>query len=65
MGMEHTYELGGKTLGMIGCGRISQLAMQKCKYGFGKMCIRDRACYHRTRGRAFSAEGLRKKTDAG
>ena len=37
---------------MIGCGRISQLAMQKCKYGFGmnvigydpylKMCIRDR-----------------------
>ena len=32
MGMEHTYELGGKTLGMIGCGRISQLAMQKCKY---------------------------------
>ena len=35
MGMEHTYELGGKTLGMIGCGRISQLAMQKCKYGFG------------------------------
>ena len=39
MGMEHTYELGGKTLGMIGCGRISQLAMQKCKYGFGMNVI--------------------------
>ncbi len=39
MGMEHTYELGGKTLGMIGCGRISQLAMQKCKYGFGMKVI--------------------------
>ena len=90
MGMEHTYELGGKTLGMIGCGRISQLAMQKCKYGFGMkvigydpyLCLLytskylpvmqaanrsspRRACYHRTRGRAFSAEGFRKKTDAG
>ena len=39
MGMEHTYELGGKTLGMIGCGRISQLAMQKCKYGFSMNVI--------------------------
>ena len=27
MDMEHTYELGGKTPGMVGCGRISQLAM--------------------------------------
>ena len=26
MKMEHTYELGGKTLGMIGCGRISRTA---------------------------------------
>ena len=25
--------------GMIGCGRISQLAMQKCKYGFGMNVI--------------------------
>ena len=33
------YELGGKALGMIGCGRISQLAMQKCKYGFGMKVI--------------------------
>ena len=32
-------ELGGKTLGMIGCGRISQLAMKKCKYGFGMKVI--------------------------
>ena len=32
-------ELGGKTLGMIGCGRISQLAMKKCKYGFGMNVI--------------------------
>ena len=39
MDMEHTYELGGKTLGMIGCGRISQLAMKKCKYGFGMKVI--------------------------
>ena len=39
MNMENTYELGGKTLGMIGCGRISQLAMQKCKYGFGMKVI--------------------------
>ena len=39
MNMENTYELGGKTLGMIGCGRISQLAMQKCKYGFGMNVI--------------------------
>jgi len=39
MGMENTFELGGKTLGMIGCGRISQLAMQKCKYGFGMKVI--------------------------
>ena len=39
MDMEHTYELGGKTLGMIGCGRISQLAMKKCKYGFGMNVI--------------------------
>lgn len=28
MDMEHTYELEGKTLGMIGCGRISQLVMK-------------------------------------
>ena len=28
-----------KTLGMIGCGRISQLTMQKCKYGFGMNVI--------------------------
>ncbi len=39
MKMEHTYELGGKTLGMIGCGRISQLVMQKAKYGFGMKVI--------------------------
>ena len=39
MNMENTFELGGKTLGMIGCGRISQLAMQKCKYGFGMNVI--------------------------
>ena len=39
MGMEHTVELGGKTLGMIGCGRISQLVMQKAKYGFGMKVI--------------------------
>ena len=39
MDMEHTYELDGKTLGMIGCGRISQLAMKKCKYGFGMKVI--------------------------
>lgn len=39
MNMENTFELGGKTLGMIGCGRISQLAMQKCKYGFGMKVI--------------------------
>ena len=39
MDMEHTYELGGKTLGLIGCGRISQLAMKKCKYGFGMKVI--------------------------
>ena len=26
-------------LGMIGCGRISQLAMKKCKYGFGMKVI--------------------------
>lgn len=39
MGMENTVELGGKTLGMIGCGRISQLAMKKAKYGFGMNII--------------------------
>jgi len=39
MNMENTFELGGMTLGMIGCGRISQLAMQKCKYGFGMKVI--------------------------
>lgn len=39
MDLEHTYELEGKTLGMIGCGRISQLAMKKAKYGFGMNVI--------------------------
>ena len=39
MGMEHTVELGGKTLGVIGCGRISSLLMQKCKYGLGMKVI--------------------------
>ena len=39
MELEHTYELEGKTLGMIGCGRISQLVMKKCKYGLGMNVI--------------------------
>lgn len=39
MGMEHTVELEGMTLGMIGCGRISQLAMKKAKYGFNMKVI--------------------------
>ena len=39
MGMEHTIELEGKTLGMIGAGRISQLAMKKAKYGFNMKVI--------------------------
>lgn len=39
MGMEHTIELSGKTLGVIGCGRISSLLMKKCKYGMGMNVI--------------------------
>ena len=39
MDMTNTYELEGKTLGMIGCGRISSLAMKKAKYGFGMKVI--------------------------
>ena len=39
MGLEHTFELGGKTLGVIGCGRISSLLMKKAKYGFDMKVI--------------------------
>lgn len=39
MGMTNTFELQGKTLGAIGCGRISQLLMKKAKYGFGMNII--------------------------
>jgi len=39
MGLDHTYELAGKTLGVIGCGRISTLLQKKAKYGFGMNVI--------------------------
>ncbi len=39
MTLENTYELEGKTLGVIGCGRISSLLMQKAKYGFNMKTI--------------------------
>lgn len=39
MGMKNTVELEGMTVGMIGCGRISQLLMKKCKYGMGMKVI--------------------------
>ena len=39
MGLKNTFELKGKTLGVIGCGRISTLLMQKAKYGFDMKII--------------------------
>lgn len=34
IGLPNTFELEGKTLGTIGCGRISSLVMRKAKDGF-------------------------------
>lgn len=39
MGIRNCYELGGMTLGVIGCGRISSLLMKKAKNGFGMRVI--------------------------
>lgn len=39
MEMTNTFELQGRTLGVIGCGRISSLLMKKCKYGMGMKVI--------------------------
>lgn len=39
MTVENTFELEGKALGVIGCGRISKLVMKKAKYGFGMHVI--------------------------
>lgn len=39
MTLENTYELEGKTLGVIGCGRISSLLLKKAKYGFNMKTI--------------------------
>lgn len=37
--LHNTYELEGKTLGLIGCGRISQLFATKAVNGFGMKAI--------------------------
>ena len=34
-GLEHTYELQGKTLGLVGCGRIGRMLAGIAKNGFG------------------------------
>lgn len=39
MTVKNTFELEGKTLGVIGCGRISKLVMKKAKYGFNMNVI--------------------------
>ncbi|MBQ7795387.1 MAG: hydroxyacid dehydrogenase [Lachnospiraceae bacterium] len=37
--LDNTYELKGKTLGLLGCGRIGQLLANIAKYGFGMNVI--------------------------
>ena len=37
--LDNTYELKGKTLGLLGCGRIGQLLAGIAKYGFGMNVI--------------------------
>lgn len=39
MGLENTVEVEGKTLGLIGCGRISKLFAAKCINGLGMNVI--------------------------
>lgn len=39
MGLENTVEVQGKTLGLIGCGRISKLFAAKCINGLGMNVI--------------------------
>lgn len=39
MGLENTVEVQGKTLGLIGCGRISKLFAGKCINGLGMKAI--------------------------
>ena len=55
-GLEHTYELQGKTLGLVGCGRIGRMLAGIAKNGFGMNVIaydpypdRDFAEAHQTR----------------
>lgn len=38
-GLEHTYELQGKTLGLVGCGRIGRMLATIAKCGFGMNVI--------------------------
>ena len=38
-GLEHTYELQGKTLGLVGCGRIGRMLAGIAKNGFGMNVI--------------------------
>lgn len=38
-GLEHTYELQGKTLGLVGCGRIGRMLATIAKNGFGMNVI--------------------------
>lgn len=38
-GLEHTYELQGKTLGLVGCGRIGRMLATIAKHGFGMNVI--------------------------
>lgn len=38
-GLENTYELKGKTLGLVGCGRIGRMLATIAKHGFGMEVI--------------------------